>query len=153
MPEGYETAFGTYDPCKKTLFINNKYSHDDILFIFTLFHELWHAKQYTYPEELDEDIRHSLNYVVLYNGICYKLQNNSWHKTTLTTQYDYENIYKSLPYEIDANLHAFFLAREYLPAEAIDTLNTILKKSKPTKVVDYPSLKKVFAEIDSMIIE
>jgi len=153
MPEGYETAFGTYDPCKKTLFVNKSlFEGNNILFIFTLFHELWHAKQYTTPQEFDKDIIDSLKYVVLYNGICYKLINNAWQKVQPTKYYDWENVYKSLPYELNANIHAYFLAREYLPSNAMDTLNSILAKTKPTSYISPSTLKEVFEEIDRLTL-
>ena len=75
MPSGYETAYGTYDVTINTLFLNTKILHDapEHEVLFYLFHELRHALQYLRPELFDEQIQESRFYVVLYNGVCYKL--------------------------------------------------------------------------------
>ena len=70
MPQGYETANGTFDPVAKTLFLNPAVlqSAPEYEAMFYLVHELRHAEQYQHPERFDETIRRSLPYVVLYDG-------------------------------------------------------------------------------------
>ena len=68
MPQGYETANGTFDPVAKTLFLNPAVlqSAAEYEAMFYLVHELRHAEQYQHPERFDAMIRVSLPYVVLY---------------------------------------------------------------------------------------
>ena len=56
MPEGFETANGTFDPTVNTLFINKEMlqSQPEYEQTFYLFHELRHALQYLHPERFDE---------------------------------------------------------------------------------------------------
>lgn len=74
MPAGYETAFGTYDIEKNTLFINDQFigNVSEPEYLFYLYHELRHAEQYLQPDKFDEKIRKSLQYVILYNGTCFR---------------------------------------------------------------------------------
>ena len=70
MPEGYETANGTYDDGTKTVYINAKLleAAPDFEKAFYLFHELRHATQYLKPEQFPELIRRSLQYMIQYDG-------------------------------------------------------------------------------------
>ncbi len=72
MPEGYETANGTYDDGTKTVYINAKLleAAPDYEKAFYLFHELRHAAQYLKPEQFPELIRRSLQYMIQYDGTC-----------------------------------------------------------------------------------
>lgn len=76
MPQGYETANGTFDPVAKTLFLNPAVlqSAAEYEAMFYLVHELRHAEQYQHPERFDAMIRVSLPYVVLYDGTCFRLR-------------------------------------------------------------------------------
>lgn len=76
MPQGYETANGTFDPVAKTLFLNPAVlqSAPEYEAMFYLVHELRHAEQYQHPERFDAMIRVSLPYVVLYDGTCFRLR-------------------------------------------------------------------------------
>jgi len=98
MPSGYETAFGTYDITINTLFLNLKMLEDapefEVLFYF--YHELRHAEQYLHPERFELSIQESLPYVILYNGICYKLMGNTWYECKLEGE-DFMDAYLSLP--------------------------------------------------------
>ena len=80
MPEGYETAFGSFDVVRRTLFLNLPVlqSAPEHEALFYLCHELRHALQYLRPELFDELIQTSRYYVVLYDGVCYKLVGDSW---------------------------------------------------------------------------
>ena len=115
MPSGYETAYGTYDVTINTLFLNTKILHDapEHEVLFYLFHELRHALQYLRPELFDEQIQESRFYVVLYNGVCYKLVGNAWQEVVLEDSEDYfTSLYMSLPYELDANTFAHERTKE-----------------------------------------
>ena len=110
MPAGYETAYGTYDVTINTLFLNVQLLQDaqEYEVLFYLFHELRHAVQYLHPELFDPQIRESLFYVVLYNGVCYKLVGDTWQEVVLEGTEDYfTRAYMSLPYELDANSFAY----------------------------------------------
>lgn len=144
MPEGYETAFGSFDVVKNTLFLNLNIEDKTRIF-YTLFHELRHALQYHKPFKFDKMISQSLDYVVLYNGICFKLIDNVWRKCKLEG-FDFLNIYLSLPYEIDANEYAYAMTENSLGASL--TLQEIYKQNKPKVLIDYKTIKKVFNEID-----
>lgn len=119
MPQGYETAYGTYDPLLETLFLNlqlveNGEAHE---VAFYLFHELRHAMQYAHPEQLDRQIRESLPYVILYDGTCFKLSGGKWLQCHLNgAQEDFLRAYQNLPYEVDANMYAYEQAVAKFPA-------------------------------------
>lgn len=68
MPEGYETAFGSFDPTCHTLFLNKSplQSAPEQEALFYLYHELRHALQYLCPERFDQQIQTSRFYVILY---------------------------------------------------------------------------------------
>ena len=113
MPPGYETANGTFDPVKKTLFLNEEVLRGvpEYEAAFYLFHELRHAEQYQHPERFDETIRRSLPYVVLYDGTCYRLNRGGWQECCLSGEEDFADIYLGLPYEVDANEYAYARVR------------------------------------------
>ena len=113
MPPGYETANGTFDPVKKTLFLNEEVLRGvpEYEAAFYLFHELRHAEQYQHPERFDETIRRSLPYVVLYDGTCYRLDRGGWQECCLSGEEDFADIYLGLPYEVDANEYAYARVR------------------------------------------
>lgn len=85
MPQGYETANGTFDPVAKTLFLNPAVlqSAPEYEAMFYLVHELRHAEQYQHPERFDAMIRVSLPYVVLYDGTCFHLRGETWQECRL----------------------------------------------------------------------
>lgn len=110
MPEGYETAFGTYDVTGNTLYLNRDLlqSAPQWKVLYYVYHELRHAMQYLKPERFDETIQESRFYVVLYNGICFKLEDHEWKKCVLEgKEDDFTAAYLSLPYEMDANTFAY----------------------------------------------
>ena len=101
MPAGYETAFGTYDVTVNTLFFNLEMLKDapEYEVLFYLYHELRHTAQYLHPEMFGAQIRESRVYVILYNGICYKLASDDWQECALEGDESYfTNAYLSLPY-------------------------------------------------------
>ena len=75
MPAGYETAKGTFDASSRTVFINAEGLDKEPEYerMFYLFHELRHASQYLEPERFNETINRSVQYIIMFDGTCYKL--------------------------------------------------------------------------------
>lgn len=152
MPVGYETAYGTYDVTINTLFLNaqllqNAPKHE---VLFYLFHELRHALQYLQPELLNPQIQESRFYVVLYNGICYKLVDNEWHEAVLDGSEEYfTRAYMSLPYELDANTFAYEKVKEI--CGDTDELQKLLAFWCPKDRIGYDEHIQLFHRIDDEV--
>lgn len=152
MPTGYETAYGTYDVTVNTLFLNMELLKDapEYEVLFFLFHELRHAVQYHHPELFDKEIRESRFYVVLYNGICYRLVDNRWRECALEGSEDYfTHVYRSLPYEVDANTFAYEEAKELCGDS--EQLHELYGFWIPEDKLEYVELRKIFDRIDDKI--
>lgn len=153
MPTGYKTAYGTYDVTINTLFLNLQLLHDapEYEVLFYLFHELRHALQYLHPELFDSQIQESRFYVVLYNGICYKLVDNEWHEVVLDGSEEYfTRAYMSLPYELDANAFAYEKVKELCGKS--DELQSLYSFWIPAKKMDYVELHDLFIRIDTATV-
>ena len=151
MPPGYETANGTFDPVKKTLFLNEEVLRGvpEYEAAFYLFHELRHAEQYQHPERFDETIRRSLPYVVLYDGTCYRLDRGGWQECCLSGEEDFADIYLGLPYEVDANEYAYARVRSLCgDSEELGKLRDFWrpKRRRPEEVY-----QRLFQRIDEAI--
>ena len=151
MPPGYETANGTFDPVKKTLFLNEEVLRGvpEYETAFYLFHELRHAEQYQHPERFDETIRRSLPYVVLYDGTCYRLDRGGWQECCLSGEEDFADIYLGLPYEVDANEYAYARVRSLCgDSEELGKLRDFWrpKRRRPEEVY-----QRLFQRIDEAI--
>ena len=151
MPPGYETANGTFDPAKKTLFLNEEVLRGvpEYEAAFYLFHELRHAEQYQHPERFDETIRRSLPYVVLYDGTCYRLDRGGWKECCLSGEEDFADIYLGLPYEVDANEYAYARVRSLCgDSEELGKLRDFWrpKRRRPEEVY-----QRLFQRIDEAI--
>ena len=151
MPPGYETANGTFDPVKKTLFLNEEVLRGvpEYEAAFYLFHELRHAEQYQHPERFDETIRRSLPYVVLYDGTCYRLNRGGWQGCCLSGEEDFADIYLGLPYEVDANEYAYARVRSLCgDSEELGKLRDFWrpKRRRPEEVY-----QRLFQRIDEAI--
>lgn len=152
MPTGYESAYGTYDVTINTLFLNVQILHDapEYEVLFYLLHELRHAMQYLRPELFDSQIQESRFYVVLYNGVCYKLVDNTWQEVALEGSEDYfTRAYLSLPYELDANAFAYEKVKEICG----DTPQLLELYSFwiPEEKMDHDELRKLFVRIDAKL--
>ena len=115
MPKGYETANGTFDVAKKIVFINKEMLADfpEIEQCFYLFHELRHAMQYLSAHLFDDYIVKSMQYVIMFDGTCYKLIDGKYYKVKLEGEENYFlQLYKGQPYEVDANIFAFEKTKE-----------------------------------------
>lgn len=152
MPDGYETAYGTYDVTNNTLFLNTSILKDTPKHeaLFYLFHELRHAMQYLRPSLFDTKIQESRFYVILYNGVCFKLVDGEWQKCSLAGAQDYfTRAYLSLPYELDANVFAYEKTKEVCgeskELQELYTFWTLQDK------LDYEDHKKLFCSIDAAL--
>lgn len=153
MPAGYETAYGTYDVTINTLFLNAQLLRDapEYEVLFYLFHELRHAMQYLRPESFDPQIQESLFYVVLYNGVCYKLVDNAWQEVVLEGAEDYfTRAYMSLPYELDANSFAYERVKDI--CGNTDELQSLYSFWIPAEKMDYVELHDLFIRIDTATV-
>ena len=154
MPAGYETAYGTYDVTINTLFLNVQLLQDapEHEVLFYLFHELRHAMQYLRPESFDPQIQESRFYVVLYNGVCYKLVDNAWQEVVMEGAEDYfTRAYMSLPYELDANSFAYERVKEL--CGDIAQLQELFTYWTPTEQMQYPELETLFRQIDAELLK
>lgn len=152
MPSGYETAYGTYDVTINTLFLNSAMLHDapEYEVLFYLFHELRHAVQYLRPELFDPQIQESRFYVVLYNGVCFKLEGTVWQEVALEGAEDYfTSAYLSLPYELDANIFAYERTKGKCGDSA--QLQELYRFWIPKEKLDYGELKMLFCRIDQSL--
>ena len=150
MPAGYETAYGTYDVTVNTLFLNTGLLRDapEYEVLFYLFHELRHGAQYLRPELFEEAVRESRFYVVLFNGICFKLEGNGWRQVRLEgTEEYFTRAYLSLPYERDANAFAY----EQVKALCGDgpELRELYRFWTPEEMMSSEELRKLFDRIDA----
>lgn len=154
MPAGYESAYGTYDVTLNTMFLNTAILQDapEYEVLFYLFHELRHAMQYLHPELFDPTIRESRFYVVLYNGVCYKLVGSVWQEVMLKGSEDYfTRAYMSLPYELDANTFAYERTKEICGDTA--QLRELYAFWVPTAQMQYPELRTLFRQIDAEVLK
>lgn len=153
MPAGYETAYGTYDVTINTLFLNAQLLQDapEHEVLFYLFHELRHAMQYLRPESFDPQIQESRFYVVLYNGVCYKLVDNAWLEVVMEGAEDYfTRAYMSLPYELDANSFAYERVKDI--CGNTDELQSLYSFWIPAEKMDYVELHDLFIRIDTATV-
>lgn len=153
MPAGYETAYGTYDVTINTLFLNAQLLQDapEHEVLFYLFHELRHAMQYLRPESFDPQIQESRFYVVLYNGVCYKLVDNAWQEVVMEGAEDYfTRAYMSLPYELDANSFAYERVKDIYGNT--DELQSLYSFWIPAEKMDYVELHDLFIRIDTATV-
>lgn len=126
MPSGYETANGTFDVIRKTVFLNEKQLRQspDYEKAFFLFHELRHALQYLCPHQFSDSIRRSLSYIIMYDGSCYKLVHEHYLSCKLDGSEEYfTNLYLGQPHEVDANTFAYEQVQKlYGDSEALQKL-------------------------------
>ena len=152
MPEGYETACGTFDAELKTVFINAEYlkKAPDYEKAFTLFHELRHASQYLYPELFSSAIIRSLPYVIMYNGVCYKLIDGKYYACKLEGEEAYfSDIYLGQPYEIDANQFAFEQVKKICGDS--ESLRKLYEFRMPSQIVPDEVYDSIYTLIDEKI--
>lgn len=149
MPKGFENAFGMFDGIKNVLYINilDRFSLERV--VYTFFHELRHALQYNYPENFCKEIQITLPYVLHYDGNCYMLKNNKWLHCKIDENYNFVEIYKSFPYELDANNFAYKQAIEYLKTCDGKEIDKIYKDFIPNKRVEINEIMKICEIIEN----
>lgn len=109
-PSDTKPPTGTLTPRARAVFINAKHlkNESDSTKAFFLFHELRHALQYLCPDQFSSTIQRSIQYIILYDGTCYKLTNERYLKCQLDGGEEYfTDLYLSLPHEVDANTFAY----------------------------------------------
>ena len=152
MPEGYETSNGTFDITSNTLYFNfsimNDYPSFEILFY--LYHELRHVLQYKKKSLFSDIIIKSLNYVLMYNGVCYKLIGDNWYEAQICGNEEYLiSAYLGQPYEHDANNFAYENVKQVCgdSSELMKLYNYFLPKLQLSEE-DY---NNIYADIDNQI--
>lgn len=152
MPSGYENANGTFDVATKTVFVNDAIlsNSPDYEKLFFLFHELRHATQYLAPNKFDAAISKSLQYVIMFDGTCYKLIDGTYHRCKLDGEEDYfVNLYLGQPHEVDANTFAYEYTKSvYGDSEPLKKLYEFWVPHQPTPSEIYDS---IFALIDEKL--
>ena len=149
MPAGYEMAKGTFDVSSKTIFINAKSLEKEptCIKLFYLFHELRHASQYLEPEQFNETIRRSIQYVIMFDGTCYKLEKNRYLKCKLDGDERYfTNLYLGQPHEVDANTFAYEQTRKICGASA--GLEELFDFWMPRQAILNGTYDRIFSLID-----
>ena len=152
MPPGYETANGTFDPVKKTLFLNEEVLRGvpEYEAAFYLFHELRHAEQYQHPERFDAMIRVSLPYVVLYDGTCFRLRGETWQECRLDGGEErFRDAYLGFPYEVDANEFAAQRVKAFCGDSP--ALRQLRDCWRPKRIWSNEDYRRLFREIDERI--
>ena len=152
MPAGYENANGTFDVAAKTVYINTTRLNDapDYEKAFYFFHELRHASQYLCPDQFSSSIQRSLQYVIQYDGTCYKWVNGSYRKYKLDGSEEYfTNLYLGQPHEVDANVFAYEQTRNLYGDSA--ELKALFDFWMPRQAVPVETYNTVFLQIDESI--
>ncbi len=149
MPVGYETANGTFDISSRTVFINAEKLNKEPEYskLFYLFHELRHASQYLEPERFNETIKRSIQYIIMFDGTCYKLEGNRYLKCRLEGGEEYfNNLYLNQPHEVDANRFAYEQARK-ICGDSVG-LKKLVDFWMPRQMISNDIYDKVFSLID-----
>ena len=115
--------------------------------LFYLFHELRHASQYLEPERFNETIKRSIQYIMMFDGTCYKLAGNRYLKCRLKGDEEYfNNLYLGQPHEVDANRFAYEQARK-ICGDSVG-LKKLVEFWMPRQMISNDVYDKVFALID-----
>ena len=150
MPAGYETANGTFDAVSKTVFINAEHLKDrpDHEQAFYLFHELRHSLQYLCPSRFSSAVRRSLQYVIQYDGTCFRLVDGMYRECRLEGGKErFTDIYLGQPHEVDANTYAYEQVRKiYGDSEELRELYAFWTPGQPAEEALYDSLYDMIDE-------
>lgn len=152
MPQGYETANGSFDIAQNTLFFNSQMLADapDPEALFALFHELRHVLQYKRPECFRKAIRSSLDYVLMYDGTCFKRAEGGWQECRLEgSDQELLEAYLGQPYELDANEDAYQQVQRLCgPSPELDQLYSMwIPKHRPSD----EEYQEIYRKIDRML--
>lgn len=152
MPAGYETAYGTFDAASGTVFIHAEYLKDapDFEKAFYLFHELRHSSQYLSPERFSSAISRSIQYVIQYDGTCYKVINGKYHACKLEGgEARFTNLYLGQPHEVDANTYAYRKVKDLFGDS--EDLRKLYEFWIPNQPVSDESYHAIYAAIDERV--
>lgn len=152
MPDGYKTANGSFDFELKTVFINAELLKEvpDYEKAFYLFHELRHSSQYLYPKLFGSVIGRSLQYVIMYDGTCYKIINGKYYECKLEgSEVYFTNLYLGQPYEADANKYAYEQVKKKYGDS--DALRKLYEFWMPSQTVPDEVYESVYSLIDDKI--
>ena len=152
MPKGYETANGMFDVATKILYVNREMLKDfsDFEQCFFLFHELRHGIQYLCPSQFDDKIIKSLQYVIMFDGTCYKLVDGEYLECILQGDEEYfSRLYKGQPYEVDANKFAYEQVKGMYGFSR--ELQELYDFWMPTEDVDWSEYEELYSLIDKKL--
>ena len=146
MPKGYESANGTFDIVKNTLFFNSEMlcSAPKEEALFYLFHELRHVLQYKRPPLFSEVLQRSLDYVLMYDGTCFKKKDGDWAECRLEgTEQFLTDAYLGQPYELDANSYAYEQVKKCCgPSQELQKLYSFWTPKRQLRDEEYMELYK-----------
>ena len=150
MPEGYGSANGTFDAETGTVFVNAalRAERPDYEKAFFLFHELRHALQQRCPEQFSELVRRSAQYVIQYDGTCYKLAGGQYLECRLEGSGEtFTGLYLGQPYEADANRSAYAQARKlYGDPDGLEELYSFWMPGDPVPDEAYEEIYRLIDE-------
>ncbi len=149
MPEGYETAYGTFDDATETVFINAEILNDapDFEKAYYLFHELRHALQYLRPELFGSAVVRSSRYVIMYDGTCFKKAGGGYLECRLEGGEElFANVYAGQPHETDANTYAYEQTKKLFGDS--EELRRLYRFWMPDPPVPEDRYEKIYALID-----
>ena len=110
MPVGFEEAYGTTKPASGDIYLNETLwdTCEPIEPLYYFLHELRHSIQYACPTLFPKEYELNSRYVIQFDGIGYKIDNENTIEVKLGENTDYyTELYLATPCERDANLFAF----------------------------------------------
>ena len=115
---------------------------------FYLFHELRHSLQYLCPGMFSSMVSRSIQYVIMYDGTCYKIIDGKYCECKLDGGEEvFSDIYLGQPYEVDANKYAYEQARNiYGDSEGLRRLYEFWIPSQPLPDEVYDSIYTLIDE-------
>ena len=149
MPAGYEDAYGMYDPPTATVFLNRAKLESSPAHagLFYLYHELRHAAQYQKPDLFAPSIIKSLDYVIGYNGVCWKRVGDDWKSCSLEgSEVFFTQMYLGQPHEMDANIFAYQQVKALLGD--LDELKKLHTFWTPASAIPFEQYEALYAQID-----
>jgi hypothetical protein len=158
MPLGYEDAHASYDPDSRTIHLNQTLlAGSRMACAYHFLHELRHAWQYQRMADFPAEVVRSLDYVVLYDGLCYKRMGKEWRSCRLEGGEAYfTDIYLSQPHELDAGNWAFRIVKDMVEGHQLAELKDIHRLWCPSyRIISeedmLSELDKVYGRIDVAI--
>jgi hypothetical protein len=158
MPLGYEDAHASYDPDSRTIHLNQTLlAGSRVTCAYHFLHELRHAWQYQRMADFPAEVVRSLDYVVLYDGLCYKRMGKEWRSCRLEGGEAYfTDIYLSQPHELDAGNWAFRIVKDMVEGHQLAELKDIHRLWCPSyRIISeedmLSELDKVYGRIDVAI--